>query len=193
MAKFKNNNVYMFHVINNNHGYAMLSILRSPCYINQRCYAGRFLFIRLNHKGKQIKDVFIVKKGLNQMTVGKNSFIKSLLDKFINRFDILILTVLTFIIVSLIVVGIGYFMYILNPSDFAYYKYLVMVCSYIFTFGFTLVISNIVKWSDNYFFRTIQKSIFYVILGLLVSLLLAYLGIDLTSGFRNLINYLLKS
>lgn len=123
----------------------------------------RFLFIRQKHTGRKNMDV--------------------LFDKFSDRFDIFIMNVLSFIVVSIIVVCLGFVFYILNLYEFAYYKYLVMVCSYIFTFGFTLVISNIVKWSDNYFIRTIQKSIFYTILCIIIWLFMAFFGIDFSSFF----------
>ena len=62
-------------------------------------------------------------------------------------------------------------------SDSPILKSLIYVCAVIISFTFSMIISKIYNWSDNFFIRTIQKSIFYIILLLISYLLLIYFGI----------------
>lgn len=75
------------------------------------------------------------------------------------------------------------FCFNISVSDLSILKSLFYVCVIIISFTFSLVISNIYNWSDNYFIRTVQKSIFYSILTLIGYLLLFYFGININSLF----------
>ena len=71
------------------------------------------------------------------------------------------------------------FCFNISVSDLSILKSLFYVCVIIISFTFSLVISNIYNWSDNYFIRSVQKSIFYSILTLIGYLLLFYFGINI--------------
>ena len=71
-------------------------------------------------------------------------------------------------------------------SDSPILKSLIYVCAVIISFTFSMIISKIYNWSDNFFIRTIQKSIFYIILLLISYLLLIYFGIDINSLFNTI-------
>ena len=65
----------------------------------------------------------------------------------------------------------------LSLSYITIYNCVLYGLTIIISLAFSLFISSIYNWSDNFFIRTVQKSIFYTFLSLLGVLLLNYLGI----------------
>ena len=79
-------------------------------------------------------------------------------------------------VISIFVLGIILVIFCLDISfsNLFILKSLINVCVVIISVTFSMIISSIYNWSDNFFIRTVQKSIFYIILFIIGYLLLIY-------------------
>jgi len=110
---------------------------------------------------------------------------------FVRRFKLLVCNCSLFLqnniynVISIFVLCIIFVIFCFNISfsDLSILKSLFYVCVVIISFTFSLVISKIYNWSDNYFIRTVQKTIFYTILFFVGKFLLIYFGLDIYSLF----------
>jgi hypothetical protein len=81
-------------------------------------------------------------------------------------------------IISIFVLGIifVFFCFSISFSELSILKSLFYVFVGIISLTFSLIISKLYNWSENFFIRTVQKSIFYGILFFVGNLLLIYFG-----------------
>lgn len=79
------------------------------------------------------------------------------------------------ICIIILTILFGVFLRDISLSDFSIFNCLF----YGISFTFSLFISSIYNWSENLFVRTIQKSIFYILLFIIAVLLLNFFGLNL--------------